>query len=120
MMLLDQPEYKKILKGIAIVEMHHLEILGNLIYQLGLTPVFGKRTENALEWFNGSYVNYSNNLISVLQEDILEEQKTIEQYEKIIIYTNDFHVKEILNRIILDEKLHIEIFSKMLYLIRKG
>ncbi len=120
MMLLEHPEYKRVLKGIAIVEMHHLEILGNLIYQLGLTPVFGKVQKDTLEWFNGSYVNYNNDFTRVLQEDICEEQKTIEQYERIIACTNDFYVQEILKRIILDEELHIELFSKLLYLIGKG
>ena len=119
MMMLDLPEYKSILKGIAIVEMHHLEIVGNLIYQLGLTPIFGKTQNGIIKWFNTSYVNYSNDLTSVLQNDILEEQKTIEQYKVIIDCTKDDNVKEILKRIILDEELHIEIFSKLLYLTRK-
>ena len=119
MMMLNYPEYKSILKGIAIVEMHHLEILGNLIYALGITPVFGKIKDDALQWFNGSFVNYSDNFTYVLQHNIYEEQMTINQYQKIIKTTTDANIKEILNRIILDEELHIEIFSKMLALTEK-
>ena len=119
MMMLDNPIYKKTLKGIAIVEMHHLEILGNLIYALGCTPLFGKVEKNEIDWFTGSYANYDNDFTSVLQNDIEEEQKTIEQYQKVIRLTNDLNVKQVLQRIILDEEYHIELFSKMLREVTK-
>lgn len=114
MMMQDNEEIKKILKGISIVEMHHLEILGNLIYQLGLTPLFASVVEDKTKWFSGEYVNYEKNWEQTLRDNIYQEEAAIRNYEKIILKTNDENVKHILKRIILDERIHIEIFAKLL------
>ncbi len=114
MMMQDNEEIKKILKEISIVEMHHLEILGNLIYQLGLTPLFASVVEDKTKWFSGEYVNYEKNWEQTLRDNIYQEEAAIRNYEKIILKTNDENVKHILKRIILDERIHIEIFAKLL------
>lgn len=114
MMMQDQEEIKKILKGISIVEMHHLEILGRLIYALGLTPLFASVEENRTKWFSGEYVNYEKNWSQTLMDNIFQEELAIKNYEKIIAKTSDENVQYILKRIILDERVHIEIFTKLL------
>lgn len=114
MMMQDDHELKNILRGIAIVEMHHLEILGNLIYELGLTPLFTSVENNHTKWFSGEYVNYEKNWRQTLIDNIYEEETAIKNYEKIIAKTTDENVKHILKRIILDERVHIEIFTKLL------
>ncbi len=114
MMMQDQPELKKILEGISIVEMHHLEILGKLIYALGLTPLFANVEDNHTTWFSGQYVNYEKNWQQILSDNIFQEELAIKNYEKIISKTNDINVKHILKRIVLDERVHIEIFTKLL------
>ena len=93
MMMQDNEEIKNILKGISIVEMHHLEILGRLIYALGLTPLFASVVDDKTKWFSGEYVNYEKNW----KQTLLDE-----------------NVKHILKRIILDERVHLEIFTKLL------
>lgn len=109
-MMIDDEEIKKILKEIAIVEMHHLEILGNLIYELGLTPKF--ISDNI--WFTGEYIDYEKDFKKVLNSNIKSEELAIANYELIINETDDIYVEHILKRIILDEKIHIEIFKKLL------
>lgn len=113
-MMQDNSELKKILEGIAIVEMHHLEILGKLIYALGLTPLFASVSDNHTKWFSGEYVNYERNWQETLRDNIFNEEMAIRNYEKIMEKTNDENVKHILKRIILDERIHIEIFTKLL------
>lgn len=118
MMMQDNEDIKKILKGISIVEMHHLEILGKLIYALGLTPLFASVEDNHTKWFSGEYVNYEKNWEQTLRDNIYQEEVAIRNYEKIILKTNDENVKHILKRIILDERMHIEIFTKLLAQIK--
>ena len=113
-MMQNNEEIKKILKGISIVEMHHLEILGKLIYALGLTPLFASVVDGRTKWFSGEYVNYEKNWQQTLLDNIYQEEIAIRNYEKIIEKTKDENVGHILKRIILDERVHIEIFTKLL------
>lgn len=108
-----QKEYKEILKGIAITEMHHLEILGLLIKELGFTPIYVSVLNNKTKWFSGEYINYSKEWKKMLLDNIKYEKQAILNYEKIITKTTDENIKHILKRIILDERLHIEIFQKL-------
>lgn len=114
MMMQDNDEMREILRGIAIVEMHHLEILGKLVYALGLTPLFASALDNHTKWFSGEYVNYERNWEQTLRDNIFQEEMAIKNYEHIILKTKDENVKHILKRIILDERVHIEIFTKLL------
>lgn len=99
----------QILKKIAIVEMHHLELLAKTIKLLGLDPEY--KVYEPSKYFSGEYVNYSlNNIFDI---NIKSEQMAIENYEKLIKVIDDKYIKELLKRIILDEKIHIEIFKKL-------
>lgn len=114
MMMQDNKEIKEILRGIAIVEMHHLEILGKLVYALGLTPLFASVVDNHTKWFSGEYVDYERNWEQTLRDNIFQEEMAIKNYEHIILKTKDENIKHILKRIILDERVHIEIFTRLL------
>ncbi len=104
---------KKIIKEIAITEMKHLEILGLLIKELGLTPFYVGVKNNTTKWWSGEYVNYEKEWKKILLDNIGLEELAIQNYQKVIEKTKDEHVRHILKRIILDERLHIEIFSKL-------
>lgn len=84
-------ELKKILLTISIQEMKHLNIIGELLVELGGTP----------------YYQNSNNE----QWTAKEENVAIAGYKKAMMYTRDMRLKRIFSRIILDEKIHIEVFS---------
>lgn len=114
MLVVDNEDLRKILRGIAIVEMHHLEILGSLIKELGLTPVYGSFENNQLKWLSLENVRYDKVINDMLFNDIKSEEETILKYEEVINSTTDEYVRHILKRIILDERLHVEIFSKLL------
>ncbi len=112
-LILENDEIKNILKEIAIVEMHHLEILGELVKKLGLTPLYLSVSNDNTKWFSGEYVTYEKELKNILLDNIRNEELAIKNYEKIIIGTDDEYVKYILKRIILDEKMHIQVFMKL-------
>lgn len=113
MMMVEDVEIKKLLKEIAITEMHHLEILGLLIKALGLSPLFVGVSNQKTKWFSGEYVNYERDLKNILLDNIRLEETAIKKYEEVISIANDSNIEHILKRIILDERLHIEIFSKL-------
>lgn len=117
-LIIKNDNIKNILKQIAIVEMHHLEILGKLIIKLGLTPMFLSISNNQTKWFSGEYITYEKDIQKILLNNIKNEELAIQNYEKIIMKTDDNKVKIILKRIILDEKLHIEIFKHLYQIIK--
>lgn len=108
-------EIKEALKKIAIVEMRHLDILGEMIKKLGLLPVYTYvNKQNNETYWDSSLVNYETDLYKIMKINIKNEEKAIKQYQEIIKYANDEVVTDILNRIILDEEHHIEIFKSIL------
>lgn len=99
----------KILKKIAISEMHHHSILGNTIFKLGGYPVIAGKT-----YWNGNMVNYTMDTKSFLRHNILAEESGILNYEKTILHLKTEEVKITLERIILDEEIHIKILKDLL------
>lgn len=103
------PEIQEALKGIAITEMLHHKLLGETIYKLGGYPVMGART-----YWNGSFTNYTLSPQKYLRENVLAEQNAIMNYERTILNLSSDSVKMLLERIILDEEVHIKIFKQLL------
>ncbi len=100
-------EFSNMIKEIAIVEMHHLEILGKLINLLGTTPIY-MNSENLL--WSSSNIIYNNNIIDMLNIDILKEEESIKYYKFLKTKIEDRNIITIINRIILDEEKHLECF----------
>lgn len=104
------PDIAKALEGIAIVEMHHLSMLGHTIERLHGDPKF-----SGLNGFwNGAYVNYNKNVKAILQKDIKDEQLAIADYRRTIKCLTNNSIKELIERIIQDEELHIKILQELL------
>lgn len=99
------------LEGIAIVEMRHVEILAKLIVLLGGDPKFN--SGDGLKWCSNN-INYNKNVYEFLNYNIMIEKIAISNYKRIIDLSNDKYVKNILERIIMDEKVHIEVFERLL------
>ena len=98
------------LKNIAIVEMHHLELLAKTINLLGLKPEY---KANDIPWTT-NYVNYNNNLKDILKINIESETLAIKNYNNLIEVIDDKYIKELLKRIIIDEEIHLKIFKELL------
>ena len=103
-------EIGKILENIAIVEMHHLEMLAKTINLLGLKPEY---KSNDIPW-NSNYVNYNTNLKDILKINIAAETLAIKNYQNLIKVIDDKYIKELLKRIIIDEEIHLKIFNDLL------
>lgn len=109
-------EFSNIIEEISIVEMKHLEMLGKTIKLLGKSPVF-KTCESSrgdcVMW-SSSNVIYDNDMRDMLKTDIRSEKMAIKNYEHHRELIDDKYIKEMLSRIILDEKRHLEIFETLL------
>ncbi|MEG2322114.1 MAG: manganese catalase family protein [Bacilli bacterium] len=105
-------QYANTVKKIGIVEMHHLELLGETIAMLGLDPKYiTYNFNNEIIPWNSNYINYSKT--DILNLNILGEQEAINNYQKTISLISDKYVKSLLERIILDEEIHIKIFKEL-------
>jgi len=111
----EYPEVSQALLGVSIVEMEHLEMLGELIDALGVPPEYKAPKNGKKIYWDASprNVNYSTDIKKALLADINIEMKAIEQYEKSISQIGDDKIVCLLRRIILDEQLHIDIFSDL-------
>lgn len=115
-MFKDNKNFSDIVEEISIVEMKHLEMLGKTIKLLGKSPVY-KTCESSrgdcVMW-SSSNVDYDSNLKDMLKTDVKSEKMAIKIYEHHKELIDDKYIKEMLARIILDEKRHLEIFETLL------
>ncbi len=107
-------EYKRILMSIAKVEMHHLQLLGETIKELGLKPVYGTINNGNVCYWNASNVNYSINIKEIIMLDIKREESAIKNYKLHRSIINDKYIYALLTRIISDEEIHLKIFKDYL------
>lgn len=109
------PEFSEALLRIAVVEMRHLQMLGETITLLGLKPEYKSIDScNYLVNWNSSFVDYNTDIISMLKNDIRLEENTIANYQYHIHMINDPYIKRLLYRIIEDEEIHIQCFQTLL------
>ena len=108
---LMEPHLKEILKKISKVEKEHLDILGNIIIALGDAPSFNFEKRNKYFYWTAKYINKDTSLKNILKNNINSERELIKKYRKITTIIENESIIAILNRIILDEELHIKIFN---------
>ena len=95
---------------IAIVEMTHLDMLGDAIVTLGGSPSF----DDGHYYWNASKVNYADSRRGMIEANIKSETTAIENYEKHAAATTNETVRAFLLRIAQDERLHLKFFTDML------
>ena len=103
--------FSKILLSIAKEEMHHLELIGDLIKRLGKKPYY--INQHQCMWSANNIKYHFNNVYDMLMFNIESEKKAISGYKEIMKYTQNKSIKDLLERIILDEQTHLEIFNRL-------
>ncbi len=111
MVINEDKELAKIFRIIAIQEMHHLNILGEILINLGFTPYFMGKYNN--KWCSNNVVYRFNGLEEMLRLNIKSEENAIKEYKRLISMTDDEKIKMILSRIIIDEEMHKKIFIEL-------
>lgn len=100
---------KELLEGVSITEMKHFDLLGNAITALGGYPVIGGKA-----YWSGSQVNYTLDQKRFLMQNIIAEENAILHYERTILNLSNESVKLLIERIILDEEIHVKLFKDFL------
>ena len=109
----EYTDYHDILMRIAVAEMMHLELLGETILALGASPIYTRYPSSVFDFYSTKYVAYSCSLKNMLEDDIIGERRAIISYENMLKRLRNVKVSEIVSRILLDEKLHLETLEKM-------
>ena len=102
--------FARTILGIAMAEMIHLQKLGELIHLLGGNVCFETRPNGM---WSPSCLVLPNCIPQMLQADLEAEKAAIQQYKMHINAIQDDCVKDVLKRIILDEKYHIMILQSL-------
>ncbi len=109
----NHPELAQLLSCVAVVEMHHLEILGETIIKLGADPRYRVVGPSGCDkYWDASSVFYGTDVCDRLSADVTGEWAAIANYKKHAAMIDDRFVKGILERIILDELFHITLFER--------
>ena len=104
-------DFSKIMLNIAIEEMNHLDLIGDLIKRLVQKPYFIDSKKN--NWSSENIKYHFKNVYDMLNYNIKSEKKAIEGYKEAIKYTQNKSIQKLLERIILDEQTHLEIFNRL-------
>ena len=101
-----------IILSISIVEMKHLNMIGKLIQMLGLPPYY---IDASLKPWDIDYIKYdTGSMKETLQYNIYLEREAIKGYKRAIMGTRNASIQRLFNRIILDERTHIDIFTRLI------
>ena len=113
----DYADFAQCFHQVSLVEMHHLEIFSTLAYQMGLDPRLWYAKNQRECYWTPAYNDYPRRIREVIENSIKGEEAAVEKYRKQADTICDAGIVEILNRIILDEEHHIQIFHTMLDLL---
>lgn len=104
-------QLKEAFRKINMVEMRHLQILNDLVLQLGVDPRLWTNNQGQCQYWTPFYNSYPNQLEALLINSINSEQQAIEQYQNHVRCIQDPKIIAILERIIEDEVIHLNIFK---------
>lgn len=110
----QHPLISETLLRIAKIEMHHLSIIGQLIIKLGGNPKCLSIQNRRPAVWNGSMVNYSQNIQELLKADIADEQYAADMYMRHAKMIQDGDISGLLARLSLDELQHKSILEGFL------
>lgn len=98
---------------VMIVEMRHLDIFGKLAYQLGEDPRMWTHCGCKMAYWSPGCNQYPGDFPALMLYAIDSEKAAISKYEHQISYIRDVSITDNLRRIIMDERLHVEIFEQV-------
>lgn len=106
------PQVADTLSGISMVEMHHLELLGQLIRSFGGDPRFCQPSRR--QWWSGDMACYDNRLCKLLLKDLSDEHNAVTAYLFAAQRISQPCAAALLRRIAKDEEHHIILLSQLI------
>lgn len=108
-------EISSCFRKIMIVEMHHLEIFGTLARQLGQDVRLWTRKGKRHLYWSPANASYPRELRAILLQSIQSEKAAIEKYTYQSKHISDANIVENLQRIVMDEILHVELLKDVFH-----
>lgn len=108
-MTIEQHDVAQIELCISMIEMKHLEMLGEMIESLGGDPRYWRTNKH---YWSGGNVGYGDTLCEKLALDIFSEQEAIAGYEALLRMIDIPQVRAVIQRIIEDELMHLHFFTE--------
>lgn len=110
-------DLKEALDMIALSEMHHLKMLGDMINQLGGDHRFlvchdPRCSKGKPIYWHAAYVSYSRMIKRMMIDNIDSKQKKIKKYKNAVNTIENEEITTVLKRILMDEEKHLEIFTE--------
>lgn len=99
---------------IAVVEMRHLAILSELVLKLGGDPRLWSFHNGRPAYWNAAVLTYSHELPVLLNRALTGENRAIAEYQRMEEHAPDPAIKAVFQRLILDEKKHVAIFTQLM------
>lgn len=99
---------------ISIVEMHHLNLFGELALKLGADPRLWNQDKGTMRYWCPGCNRYPCQIGPLLTNSLAGELEAIRKYEEQAQWIKDCKIKAILNRIIADEQCHVRIFKQLI------
>ena len=107
-------KYADTMENISIAEMTHFDLLGTALIRLGVDPVYTSRPPRRYDYFNTSRLAYSRYPLKMLLDDIQSEEAAIAQYEDMISCLRNEEIAALIQRIVMDERLHVMVLKALL------
>ncbi|MDE7418292.1 MAG: manganese catalase family protein [Lachnospiraceae bacterium] len=105
----------RVILGMAMAEMSHMQILAELISLLGGKICYTSMQSGGQQWmWSPQCLTLPEKISEMLQADLEREMATIEQYNMQIRMIRDEYVNAVLNRIVQDEQYHIMLLRSMM------
>ena len=106
------PEIRTAYTYIMAVESIHLDLLGNLVKNLGAKPKFLSYETNT--YWNGSFPAYRYTPLQIFLADLEGERDAIAHYKRMIALIPNEGMRALFRRIIQDEERHVEILEEFI------
>lgn len=107
-------KFARILRDIAITEMHHLDMLAEMFCAMGVSPVYSACPPCLCDFYSTRNVSYSCTPQRMIMDDINGEREAIRDYERMLCKLKNEQAGAVISRIILDERLHLDTLKCML------
>ena len=107
------PDVAECFHKISMVEMHHLDIFAQLAFLLGADPRLWQESKNRFTYWSPRCNQYPRRILPLIENAIHGETEAIKKYQQQCKVIQDPNITANLNRIIQDERIHLEIFHRL-------
>lgn len=118
---LEDRQTAETLVGIAVAEMRHFDILGEMLLRLGVDPVYTTNLPGTpFNFYSASAVSYSKTAKKMLMDDLSGELCAVQTYGRMLSCLCNEDVAAVIARIKMDEELHVQVLKERMNALFRG